>query len=312
MRKVVREVGVFPDDKERYLRRFLSRKTSISEDSFLFGHGSSHILSLCLQTFKPQSVKVLRPLSLYHAALLGRLGIRYGELTLVYSKNGFAADTEELLSEASTGATMLLMNPHDPSGATIPLEAMNELMDAADRSGGMLIVDEAYIEYADLQSAADRAARSSCCLVLRSFSLFHALAGLRIGYGIGHPSLIARLSDISVPGCVNSMALAAARASLGDAAYCRRTREYIAAEKTYVLGKLKGLAGLVVHDTPCNFVLVGLEDGNRDLVGMLLNSGIVVDPLQEAEGKRWIRVPMQRRPQNARFVKTLRFLLSRG
>lgn len=312
MRKVVREVGVFPDDKERFLRRFLSRKANIPEDSFLFGHGSSHILSLCLQTFRPESVKTFRPFNPSHAWLLGRFGIRCKEMPLVYGKNGFAVDTKELLSQASTGGTMLLMNPHDPSGAIIPLEVMNQLIDAFDRSGGMLIVDEAFIEYTDLQSAADRAVRSSCCLVLRSLSLFHALAGLRIGYGIGHPSLMARLAGSSAPGSVNSMALAAARASLGDAQYSRRTREYIAAEKCYVLGKLGGLAGLTVHDTPCNFVLVGLEEGNGDAAEMLLARGIVVDALQETEGGLWMRVPMRRRPQNARFVKTLRYLLSRG
>jgi histidinol-phosphate/aromatic aminotransferase/cobyric acid decarboxylase-like protein len=312
MRKVVREVGVFPDDKERFLRRFLSRKTKIPEDSFLFGHGSSHILSLCLQTFKPESVRVFRPFSRHHASLLGRLGIRCEEMPLVYGKNGFVVDSKALLSQASTGGTMLLMNPQDPSGATIPFDVMDELMDAFDRCGGMLIVDEAFIEYTELTSAADRAVRSSSCLVLRSLSLFHALAGLRIGYGIGHPSLMAHLASSSAAGPVNSMALAAARASLGDAQYYRRTREYIATEKSYALGKLRGLTGLAAHDTPCNFILVGLEESNRDVAGMLLSRGIVVDALQETEGKLWMRVPMRRRPQNARFVKTLRYLLSHG
>lgn len=312
MRKVVKEVGFFPDDKERFLRRLLSRMTSIPEDSFIFGHGSSHILSLCLQTFKPESVKIFRPFSRRHASLLGRLGIRCEEMPLSCGENGFMVDSKALLSQASTGGSMLLMNPHDPSGATIPLGVMDELIDGFDRSGGMLIVDEAFIEYTDLQSAADRAIRSSCCLVLRSLSLFHALAGLRIGYGIGHPCLMARLAGSSAAGPVNSMALGAARASLGDAQYHRRTREYIAAEKRYVLGKLRGVAGVTAYDTPCNFVLVGFEEGDRDVAGMLLRRDIVVDALQETEGKLWMRVPMRRRPQNARFVKTLRYLFSHG
>jgi threonine-phosphate decarboxylase len=313
MRKIVREVGVFPDDKERYLRRALARKTGISEDSFIFGHGSSQVLSLYLQAFRPEAITVLRPLSSHYSSLLERLAIRQEETPLVNDGNGFAIDAEELLAQASAGKALLLMNPHDPSGATIPFELMNELIHASDRSQGMVIIDEAFMEYTGLQSAASKAVHSSHCLVLRSFSLFYALAGLRIGYGIGHPSLIARLTGASTSGCsVNSMALAAARASLRDEAYCRRTKEHIAAEKAYVIGKLTPLAGLTVLDTPCNFVLVGLEDHNRGLAGMLLDRSIIVDTFQDVENRLWIRAPMRRRPQNARFVKTIGYLLSRG
>lgn len=311
MRKLVREVGVFPDDKARYLRRFLSRKGGIGENSFLFGHGSSHILSLYLQAFKPEKVSVLSPLAVQRATLIKEHGIECEPMPLIYGENGFAVDAAKIMSHASAGKTLLLMNPHDPSGATVASELIDEVLKTVDQSGGMLIIDEAFIEYSGLQSAAPRAVLSSHCLVLRSLSLFHALAGLRIGYGVGHPSLISRLADTYTQGPVNSMALSAARASVADKAYSTRTADYLAGEKAYVLDKLKSVPGLTVHDTLSNFVLMGLEeDRNRDIAALLLKRSIFVDTFTDAKGKTWMRVPMRRRPQNARLVKTLRYLLS--
>lgn len=310
MRKLVRDVGVFPDDKARYLRRFLARKEAIEEDAFVFGHGSSHILSVYLQTFKPGVVSVLSPLNCRRVLLLEEHGIEQETMPLVDDENGFSVDRKTILSHASAGKTLLLMNPHDPSGATVPLEFIDEVLERIDQSGGMLIVDEVFIDYSGLESAARRAVLSPHCLVLRSLSLFHALAGLRIGYGIGHPSLIARLANRSAPGPVNSMALAAARASVADKAYYTRTANYLAGEKAYVLDKLKSVPGLAARDTPCNFLLIRFEDRNQDIAGSLLKRSIFVHTFKDAEGKTWMRVPMRRRPQNARFAKTLKYLLS--
>lgn len=310
MRKLVREAGIFPDEKARYLRRFLSRKAEIPEESFIFGHGSSHILSLYLQTFKPEAVSLLEPFCGPKAVLLRNHGIKYDPIPLINTENSFRIDADKVLSHASAGKTVLLMNPHDPSGATLSENLINDLLQAATRSQGMLIIDEAFIEYGGLQSAACQAAGSSCCLVVKSLSLFHALAGLRIGYGVGHPSLVARLAANLTSGAVSSMALAAALASVRDKAYHRRTAEYIAGEKAYVLDKLKALPGLTLRDTPCNFILVGLEKGGRDITAMLLGRTILVDSFEDEAGRTWIRVPMRRRPQNARFTKTLRYLLS--
>jgi threonine-phosphate decarboxylase len=310
MRKIVREVGVFPDDKARYLRRFLSRKEGIPEGSFVFGHGSSHILSLYLQALRPATMSLPWPYSAYRTLLLEQHGATCEPLPLVRREDCFVIDPEPLLSHAAQGKTLLLPHPHDPTGATPPEGLIDNLLKAVEQSGGMLIIDEAFIEYANLVSAARRAVESSHCLVLRSLSLFHALAGLRIGYGIGHPSLIDRLTSGSAPGLVNSMALAAARASVADKGYYKRTGEYLAGEKAYVLDKLKRLPGLTVCDTPCNFVLIGLENRMPDIAGAFLKRSIFIDTFADIEGKTWIRLPMRRRPQNARFAKTLKYLLS--
>lgn len=310
MRKLVRDVGVFPDDKARYLRRFLARKEEIPEDAFVFGHGSSHILSLCLQAFAPDAVSVLWPSTDQRVQLIQRHGIECEPMPLVNDENGFCVDREVILSHASSGKTLLLMNPHDPSGATVSPGLAGEALERIDQSGGMLIVDEAFIEYSGMQSAARLAVLSPRCLVLRTLSLFHALAGLRIGYGVGHPSLIARLASRSASGPVNGMALAAARASIADKAYHTRTANYLAGEKAYVLDKLKSVPGLATRDTPCNFLLLGLEDRNQDIAALLLKRSIFVDTFEDAEGNTWTRIPMRRRPQNARFVKTLKYLLS--
>lgn len=311
MRKMVREVGTFPDERARYLRRFLSRKEGIPEESFLFGHGSSHILSIYLQVFKPGSVSLLWPCNPGRTFLFERHGISCEPLPLINGGEGFTVDPDLILAHAGAGKTLFLMNPHDPTGATVTGPLIDKAVRAVEQSGGMLIIDEAFIEYTNLVSAARQVVESSRCLVLRSLSLFHALAGLRIGYGIAHPSLVARLADRSAPVVdpVNTMALAAARASVADKGYYARTGQYIAAEKAYVTDKVRGLAGLTVLDTPCNFVLIGLEKKIPNIAALLLNRSIFVDTFRDGEDKLWIRLPVQRRPQNARLVRTLRYLL---
>ncbi len=109
------------------------------------------------------------------------------------------------------GEDMLLVpNPHGMTGALIPLSILHAVIDRIEGSETMLVLDEGLIEFTEGGSPVDWAAQSRNVVILRSFSLYHGLAGLRLGYVVGRASLLDPLAGAARPGPVNTVAAAAA------------------------------------------------------------------------------------------------------
>jgi histidinol-phosphate/aromatic aminotransferase/cobyric acid decarboxylase-like protein len=218
---------------------------------------------------------------------------------------GTPAVSVDRLARALDEADLLLVpNPHPLTGSVIPPDALALLISQAEQKRKLLVFDEASIEYTTAASPVRLVVGSPHALILRSFSLFHALAGLRIGYALGHPETLARLAPLIEPYPVASLAAAAAVASLRDSGYRTRTLKFLAEEKNYLKGKLARLH-LEAIDTPSNLVLVPLEESTTDRPGLLRDAGVLVFGFPSAEGLPILSVLVRRRPQNAAFMRLL-------
>ena len=178
----------------------------------------------------------------------------------------------------------MISSPNNPSGNRILDEAsLTALLDAL--PGCTFLVDEAYAEYTSATFAGLVRERPNL-VVLKTFSKAYGLAGLRVGYLVAHPSVAAEARKLQIPWSVDSLALTAAEAALGDQVYLRDVVARIRDDVARFHGALARIPTLRVHPTAANFVLCDLAGTTwESLQPRLAARGIVVRRRADMPGR---------------------------
>ncbi|NLW33890.1 pyridoxal phosphate-dependent aminotransferase [Syntrophorhabdus aromaticivorans] len=308
IRKLVRGIHILPSDPVRSLRRYLCLREGIGEDNIIFGNGSTHILDVLFQSLKPRTVLIPAPVSPRHNRVLREHGIEERRVGLDPGDD-YSLDVTGLLGAAQDCDAVVLANPHDVTGSVIPPDDLAVIMEETERRGTTLIIDEAYIEFTGAFSPVKQAIGSSRVLIVRTFSTFHGLGGLRMGYAIGPAGLLATLSAHSKPYYSNALGPRAAVASLKDKGFRKRTLLYIEGEKAYVRDKLAGIGGVKCYVSPGNVLVVKVRGQHRALRDSFLRHHILIDEFVDEEGSPCIRFPVGTHKSNARFVRILKRII---
>jgi histidinol-phosphate/aromatic aminotransferase/cobyric acid decarboxylase-like protein len=305
IRKEVRGLDVFPDEGIRYLTGYLSKVEGVERNNLIFGAGSTHLLEVLLQIARPGVVGVISPCC---PRLEKTLQLHRAETRLITSdeEHGFSIEAEKLCEVMGNVDMMILSRPHDMTGAVTSDEGLDLLITESDRLGKVLVIDEAYLDYTAIASPLAKAVASRSTLILRTFSLYHGLAGLRLGYGAGSSRLVDEMNTVRPASLVNGPALHCAVTSLKDEGFRTRTLKFIEEEKTYFRQKLDRNKSVRLIDTPCNFVLLALHGDLEGLRKTFLERDILVDGFSGREGMVYLRLPVKRHKANAFFMRTLR------
>jgi histidinol-phosphate aminotransferase len=205
---------------------------------------------------------------------------------------------------------MFIANPNNPTGTLAPrgeiVRLINELP-----SSVLLVMDEAYLEF--LEDPIDllplvRLGFKPNLILMRTFSKIYGLAGLRLGYGIGHPEFIAALEKIRQPFNINSVIQAGALAALYDNEHVRRTRHNNAQGLSYFVREFRQL-GLEYIPSHANFILVKVGDGAA-VFQALQKRGIITRPMAGYNLPQWIRISVGTSAENARCMTALKEALA--
>ncbi|MFC5289078.1 pyridoxal phosphate-dependent aminotransferase [Actinokineospora guangxiensis] len=171
-------------------------------------------------------------------------------------------------------------NPHNPAGTTLSRSDVADLVAAAEEGGSTVVLDEAYAEYAGpgFATALPHVQRGGPVCVLRTFAKAYGLAGLRVGYLVGQPELVARVNALHrpLPYHVNRMAQAAAIAALADQDHLWRTTEETTATRDWFAAELAA-AGMPAVASSANFVLVPVPDPAAARAALQLRGFLVRD-----------------------------------
>jgi histidinol-phosphate aminotransferase len=208
--------------------------------------------------------------------------------------------------EAITPKTRLIFiaNPNNPTGTLIPQDKIDSFMTQVPPHV-VVVFDEAYYEF--LEQPVDtfgyiRQQRN--VVVLRTFSKIHGLAGLRVGYGIAHPDLIAVQQKAREPFNVNSIAQVGALAALQDIEHEQRTRQVVDQGRIWMEQQLNSL-GVPFVPGSANFVMVNVGDGQAVFHEMLKRK-VIVRPLRGYGLAEWLRITIGTPEQNRRAIDALR------
>jgi threonine-phosphate decarboxylase len=291
-----------------HLRRYIARREGVSEASILFGCGSTAILNTILERIGPRKILVPHPVSRRYSAILSGHSLEYTTVTLKADEN-FDLTAEDFCAALQGCDAALLPNPHDVTGTVIPPEDITTIVDEADRLDKYLFVDEAYAEYVGMSSPVLRITKSRKALILRTFSAFYALAGLRLGYIIGSPDLVGLIESRLDPSWINSFAPWAAIASLKDKGYQQRTLLFIEGEKAYVREKLSRIEDVKCSVSPSNILVIRLQKKRNDFQKLFEKYTIMIDTFSDEYGNICIRFPVQTHRMNAYFVRMLKRIM---
>lgn len=206
---------------------------------------------------------------------------------------------------------LVLSQPVNPTGEAIPVELLRRAI--AGREGPVLI-DESFIEFTRLESAVWWTDHHPNLLVLRSLSKFHALPGLRVGALVGSREWMARLERRREPWQVNALAEAAALAALADHEHATRTRDYVEAERQWLLDQLDGLDGLKLTPGAANFLFAETTRPAAEVCDWFLDRRILLRNCTGLPGVpgQAIRFAVRTRAENERFLAAAREFFCQG
>ncbi|MGA2192053.1 MAG: threonine-phosphate decarboxylase CobD [Nitrospirota bacterium] len=303
----------YPDPDCKELIGILSERLGIGTGSILIGNGSTEFIYLLPRALKLKKAVVLSPtFSDYErAALLA--GYKTTRLTLS-EKQGFQPDTERLMKELKGGGLFFLCNPNNPTGVLMERERLLDVLHYSAKIGAVVCVDEAFIEYAPGQSIIKEAVKLKNVAVLRNFTKFYGMPGIRIGYLAASPGLVRKIKAFKEPWSVNGLALKAAAAAIADEEYTRKSLELAEREKKHLLSGLSGIPCLRPFPSAANFILVKLGKGlsSNAVTERLAARGILVRDCSSFRGLggTFIRVAVKSRRENRMLLEALQAFTS--
>jgi len=296
---------LYPDPACRALREALARFTGVPAELLLVGAGADELIDLTMRLFLQPGDAVLDcpptfGMYAFNAAVAS------AEVLSVPRRDDFSLDLEAVEEAVAQHAPKLLFLacPNNPDGGWLPDAHLERLLALP----LVVVLDEAYIEFAGLERSRTRQVqRRDNLIVLRTFSKWAGLAGLRVGYGAFPAALTAHLWKIKQPYNVSVAALAAAIAALEDPAYLPHHIARITAERERLTQLLAELPYLRPCPSQANFVLCRvLGRDARQLVLALEQEGILVRYFDQPGLRDCIRISVGRPEQTDALIAALR------
>ena len=301
---VLKNLHLYPDGNAFYFKGRLAEKLGLESAHLILGNGSNEIIEFVGHALMGPGAEVV--VSEYCFAIYPIVTKLFGATLVTTPARGLGHDLGAM-QRAVTERTraVFVANPNNPTGTKLERAELEAFVEGLPASV-LLVLDEAYIEFMDDPAdfvAAIRGGRKPNLLLLRTFSKIFGLAGLRVGYGIGHPELIAALEKIRQPFNINSVAQAGALAALEDDAHRARTRANNASGLRFLEETFQSLK-LEFVPSSANFILVKVGEGQR-VFNQLQREGIIVRPMSGYGLPEWIRISVGTPGENERCAKAL-------
>jgi histidinol-phosphate aminotransferase len=294
----------YPESACPALREKLAKHLKVEPEQLIFGNGSDELIVLALRAFVDPGdpVVVGAPTFLIYELQARACG---ASVTTVPLKR-YRYDLPAMAAAVEPHTKLVfLANPDNPSGTYVTKKELDAFLRALPPEP-LVFLDEAYYEFVD---AADYPqslgyVKDGRVIVTRSFSKAYGLAGLRVGYGIADPALIAAMEAVREPFNVNSLAQAAAAAALDDAGYLAQTRRLLQEGRAYLT---KELDRLKIRHVPSvtNFLLLEIGPGAQALAQALMKQGVIVREMSGWDLPQCLRVTIGTMAENQQFIAAL-------
>jgi len=292
----------YPHPYAQTFREAAAEVLGFESDWILPGNGSDDLLTMLMRSIAERGRPVVFPMPTY--VLYRTLAeIQDAEVVEVPFDDEYNLPVDGL-AEAG-GAVTLVANPNSPSGT---MASNDQLADLAGRLDGVLVVDEAYVDFAD-SNALDLVRRFDNVIVLRTLSKSYSLAGLRLGFGVACPGLLDGLAKVKDSYNVNALSCAVGAAAMRDQAHMTANTRRIRASRAKLTGDLEAL-GFAVLPSQSNFLLARPAGGEgAALYEALKARGILVRYFNEPRLDDKLRITVGADEQNAALIDALTDIL---
>ena len=312
------KITLYPDSNSTALREALAcHFGNINKNNVIVGNGSTELIYLFAQVFLKRGdvALVAAPSFGEYANAIVKSGGKSKHLKLTHD---FQIELNAFLEEMEGLRAVFLCNPNNPTSMLIPDNTLREIIEKALEEEVVVLLDEDFIEFVEDEkrhSLVNRISKYPNVFVLRTFTKFYGLTGLRVGYGIADEETIDVFSKAKMPWNVNSLAQAAARAAMADKEHSRRTIELMKEEKKFLSNELSRIDGFHVFPADTNFILVDVrKTGFRasQLREKMIRHGLLVRDCSSFIGLDtfYVRVAVRTRKENERLLDAFRKVLT--
>lgn len=298
-------VNRYPDPHQKALKTVLSEFKDIPMDQIFVGNGSDEAIDLVFRIFcRPgidNAIAIAPSYGMYAvAAAINNVALREVQLN-----ENFSLPLEKMLAMSDERTKLMwVCSPNNPTGNAFPREQLESLADSFD---GMLVVDEAYVDFSDEGTLLDVLHRHQNLIVLQTLSKAWGMAGLRLGMAFASPVVINLFAQVKYPYNINAPT---------QTEIIRRLREDISGQIAEIKEQRQLLAVALselpcikkVYPTDANFFLVRVDDANF-LYDALVSKGIIVRNRAHVKGcEGCVRITIGTPKENLRLIETLQQL----
>lgn len=295
----VADMRLYPDPDTLDLRNLLAQEYGLQPQNIFTGNGSDEVLAFSFMAYFNTGDKVYYPDVSYsfYPVYADLFGIKGQAIPLDPDFQIRTADYADL------DGGIIIPNPNAPTGILLGVEQVERIVSR--NPGQLVVIDEAYIDFGG-QSAVQLINRYDNLLVVHTFSKSRALAGMRLGYAMGHSNLIQALECVKFSFnsyTVNRLTMIAGQAALEDKAYFDRTCQAVIATRTRVTADLVQL-GFNVLPSSANFIFAAHPSITGEaLYAMLRNEGVLVRHFKNPRIENFIRITIGTDAEMDRFVE---------
>jgi histidinol-phosphate aminotransferase len=295
---------IYPDDGQQELRKLLAGYAGVPAERIVAGHGSNSIIDLIVRLFVGPGDEVVNCIPTFDIYRFST-EICGGTLRNILREEDFSIDIKKVLAAVNSRAKLVfLATPNNPTGNIVPRRDILEIIG----TGVPVVVDEAYYEFSGETMMPDTAKYSNL-IVLRSFSKWAGLAGLRVGYGVFPPDISNYLMAIKIPHNVSVAAELAVKESLADIKFLQSKVSAVIKERERLFGVLSKTSYLKPYPSQANFIYCRVLQGSAPgLYKKLERKGILVRFFDNPLLNNGIRISIGTPEQNDALIQALREL----
>jgi histidinol-phosphate aminotransferase len=304
------QLNRYPDPMQRKLRKKIAEYFGVSEDSLFIGNGSDEAIDLLIRvTCEPGIDRIIQfppTYGMYEVqARIQNAGVKNILLNVDFSLPVKAYQNQVNLQDKLT----FVCTPNNPTGNCFEIRDIIALLKA---SSGIIVVDEAYIDFSDSESMIGYLRNEDRLVVLRTFSKAWAAAGIRLGVAIGSPKLINFLNAVKYPYNINRLTAEKALSMLEGNDLYKERRILIQKEREKMHQYLTDMPGIeTVFPSEANFLMIRVKNSADSLVKELASRGIIIrnrSNLPRCEN--CVRITIGRPEDNEHLLNNMKEILS--
>lgn len=300
------DLRLYPDPNVSDLKKEIAELYNINTNNIFIGNGSDEILAFCFMAFFNRGDKIYYPNITYSFYSVYSSLFDLNEVKIPL-KDDFTIDINDY---KNLDSGIFIANPNAPTGLLLTLDQLEEII--INNKDNIVIIDEAYIDFAGIESAYKLTKKYDNLLVVQTFSKSRSLAGIRLGFAIGNKNLIQGLKNIKYSFnsyTINRLSIIAGIEAIKDNQYFKDTVNKVinTREKTKI--KLKEL-GFNVLDSKSNFIFISHKNiFAEDLYLKLKDKSILVRYFKSDLINNYIRVTIGTDEEMDIFVEKIKYII---
>ena len=314
IKKNIENLAFYPDPNYVELRKSISKHIKVPKKNIVVGNGATEIIFLFIRALKPKKTLIISPTFAEYERALKEVSSDIEYFELCQNENSFFIDVQSLKKELEKSYDLVVFcNPNNPTGNFITKDEFLEFFNEKPENTKFL-VDEAFIDF--IKNGEKRSFKSfkdKDIFIVRAFTKFFAIPGLRLGYGISFDEkILDKVYEIKEPWSLNSFSATAGKVLLEDKKYIEKTYSWLKAEKNYMYKSLKKIDKIKVYRSSANFFIIKLRSARGNfLYEKLLNQGFMIRRCENFRflDDSYIRLAIKDRENNKKLIKALKKIL---